>query len=384
MSRIDELIAKHCPSGVRHKAIGDIAKCYAGATPRSGVDAYWTNGTIPWMGSGEVNKKTVYDTDKRITKVGFDSCSTRMVPSGAVVIALAGQGKTRGLVARTRIELCTNQSLCSIITDEQVDSDYLYFYLTSQYQKLRSVSSGDGTRGGLNLQMIRNYIVPVPPIEVQREIVNILDKFTQLETELETELEARKKQYEYYRNILVDVENSNSTALTKLIDVCKSISSGKNKSKNKVGSFPVFGSTGVIGYTESPKYKHDTLLVARVGANAGYVHKSYGDYDVSDNTLIVDLKDNVNLDYIYYLLVALNLNQYATGGGQPLITGGKLKEIIVPIPPIEKQNRIASTLNNFDKLVNDISVGLPAELNARRKQYEYYRDKLLTFEELNV
>ena len=209
MSKFDDLVKELCPNGVSFKRIGDFAKCYAGATPKSGVSEFWDNGTIPWMSSGEVNKKIVFDTDKKITQTGYDSCSTRMIPAGAVVIALAGQGKTRGLVARTRIELCTNQSLCSMITDEEkVVSDYLYYYLTSQYQQLRSVSSGDGTRGGLNLQMIRNYLIPVPPVEVQREIVDILDKFTQLEAELEAELEARKKQYEHYRNQLLTFEDA--------------------------------------------------------------------------------------------------------------------------------------------------------------------------------
>lgn len=208
MSRIDDLIAEHCSDGVEFKAISEIADCYSGATPASGVPSYWENGTIPWMSSGEVNKGTVYDTDKNITQAGFDSCSTKMIPPNAVVIALAGQGKTRGMVARTRLSLCTNQSLCSIILNVAiVESDFLYYFLTTQYQQLRSVSSGDGTRGGLNLQMIRSYRVPVPPLKVQREIVKILDTFAKLEAELkaelEAELEARRQQYRYYRDTLL-------------------------------------------------------------------------------------------------------------------------------------------------------------------------------------
>ena len=105
MSRIDDLIAEHCPIGVEFKTIGEIAECYSGATPASGVAAYWEDGTIPWMSSGEVSKGTVYDTDNKITQAGFDSCSTKMIPPNAVVIALAGQGKTRGTVARTRLSL---------------------------------------------------------------------------------------------------------------------------------------------------------------------------------------------------------------------------------------------------------------------------------------
>lgn len=212
MNRVDELIAKHCPDGVEFKTIGEIAECFSGATPVSGVAAYWEDGTIPWMSSGEVNKGIVYDTDKKITQAGFDSCSTKMVPPNAVVIALAGQGKTRGTVARTRISLCTNQSLCSIICNETVNSDFLYYFLSTQYQQLRSVSSGDGTRGGLNLQMIRSYRAPVPPLEIQQAIVKVLDTFTKLEAELEAELEARRRQYQYYRDALLSFDERTSGA----------------------------------------------------------------------------------------------------------------------------------------------------------------------------
>ncbi|MGE0558303.1 MAG: restriction endonuclease subunit S [Burkholderiales bacterium] len=178
MSRIDELIASLCPDGVEFKTIGELAECFSGATPPSGIAAYWEGGTISWMSSGEVNKGLVYETDRKITQAGFDSCSTKMVPPNAVVIALAGQGKTRGTVARTRIPLCTNQSLCSIVCNESINSDFLYYFLSTQYQQLRGVSSGDGSRGGLNLQMIRSYRVPVPPMQVQREAVKILERVT--------------------------------------------------------------------------------------------------------------------------------------------------------------------------------------------------------------
>ena len=206
-SRFDDLIAERCPEGVAYKEIGEVAECYAGATPASGVAAYWDGGTIPWMSSGEVNKRTILETDRKITQVGYDSCSTKMVPADAVVIALAGQGKTRGMVARTRVSLCTNQSLCSIVSDESVNSDFLYYFLRTQYRQLRSVSTGDGSRGGLNLKLIRAYRIPVPPLEVQSEVVKVLDALTDLEEELEAqleaELEARRRQYEYYRDQLL-------------------------------------------------------------------------------------------------------------------------------------------------------------------------------------
>jgi type I restriction enzyme S subunit len=122
-------------------------------------------------------------------------------------MALAGQGKTRGMVAITRIELCTNQSLCAIVCNETVLPDFLYHYLLGQYQALRGISSGDGGRGGLNLQIVRAVVIPAPPLEIQREIVSILDKLDALVNDLTfglpAEITARRKQYEYYRNKLL-------------------------------------------------------------------------------------------------------------------------------------------------------------------------------------
>ena len=188
--------------------LGEVAKCYSGATPKTSVASYWEDGTIPWMNSGEVNLGRVYKTENKITQLGYDSCSTKMVPAHTVVIALAGQGKTRGTVAITEIDLCTNQSLCAVEVDNnKIDSYYLWHYLRGQYQTLRKISSGDGTRGGLNQNMIRNFEIPVPPLEKQRGLANILDRFEALTTDLQSglpaEIEARRKQYEYYRERLL-------------------------------------------------------------------------------------------------------------------------------------------------------------------------------------
>lgn len=165
----------------------------------------------------------------------------------------------------------------------------------------------------------------------------------------------------------------------KMSEVCNSICSGKNRIKNPNGKYPVFGSTGIISYCDNYAFDKTQILVARVGANAGYVQIADNKYDVSDNTLIIDVKHDFNLKYVYYILGYTNLNKYAKGGGQPLITAGELKRIVVPIPTSSEQNRIVSILDRFDRLTNDLSSGLPAEIEKRRQQYEYYRDKLLTF-----
>ena len=161
------------------RKISSFAKCVAGATPDTKNHEYWDNGTIPWLSSGEVNKKRITSTDKFITPLGYQKTSTKMLPIKTVIIALAGQGKTRGTVAITEKEVCTNQSLAGIITDNTVDSEYLFYYLETQYDNLRILSSGDGTRGGLNLQLINDYLVPTPSLDKQKFIATfgtLIDK----------------------------------------------------------------------------------------------------------------------------------------------------------------------------------------------------------------
>lgn len=187
--------------------IADVCELKAGATPKTSIKEYWEDGTIPWMSSGEVNLKKVYNTEKYITESGYKNSSTKLIPKESVVIALAGQGKTRGTVAMNMIPLCTNQSLCALVCKDNINPYFLYYYLDTQYENLRYISSGNGNRGGLNLKMISSYEIPLPSLSEQQRIVDILDRFDTLcndiSTGLPAEIDKRQKQYEYYRDKLL-------------------------------------------------------------------------------------------------------------------------------------------------------------------------------------
>jgi type I restriction enzyme M protein len=203
----DQLLDLEGKPGVEMKTLGEIGECTAGATPSTKISEYWEGGNIPWMSSGEVHQKIVKQTANFITQKGYENASTKMLPVGTIVIALAGQGKTRGSVAITAINLCTNQSLCGvIINDDQIINKYVYYYMSTRYDDLRRISSGDGTRGGLNLKMISSYSVPLPSLAEQERIVSILDTFEASIRNLEAQLKEREKQYEYYRNKLLTFE----------------------------------------------------------------------------------------------------------------------------------------------------------------------------------
>ena len=161
--------------GWEQKTIGSFSKCVAGATPSTKVKEYWGGGTIPWLSSGEVGNGRIYATEKHITQEGYDNASTKLIPPHTVVMALAGQGKTRGTVGVAEIPLCTNQSICSIITNDGVNVDFLYYQLRYLYHELRDISNGDGGRGGLNLKLIQGFKVLVPPLTLQQDFASKIE-----------------------------------------------------------------------------------------------------------------------------------------------------------------------------------------------------------------
>jgi type I restriction enzyme, S subunit len=385
MSKLEELIAALCPDGVEYKCIGDVANCYPGATPKTSKPEYWENGTIAWMSSGEVNYGEVTFTEKKITQLGYDNSSTKMVPANTVVIALAGQGKTRGTVAITRIPLCTNQSLCAIVTKENILSEFLLHFLRSQYQQLRDVSSGDGTRGGLNLKMINAYKVPVPPLPVQSEIVSILDKFT----ELTAELTARKKQYEYYKvKLFTGANEIQMVTLDMVSENCDAQRRPVTSGNRETGNIPYYGASGIVDYVKDYIYDGDYLLISEDGANllartTPIAFSVSGKIRVNNHAHVLKFEEYATRRYVEMYLNSIDLSYYITGAAQPKLNQKNLNKIEIPLPSLAEQQRIVDILDRFDTLCNDISTGLPAEIEARTKQYEYYRDKLLTFKELS-
>ena len=259
--------------------------------------------------------------------------------------------------------------------NNQCLNGYLFHYMGPVFKKIELQTAG-GSVKHLSAKAINRIKIPIPSLEEQKRIVGILDTFTDSIENLKQQIAQRRKQYEHYRDQLLDLEGKEGVEMKTLGDVSIKISSGKNKSKSKEGKYPVFGSTGIIAFSDSFIYEVPMILVARVGANAGYVHLSHGKYDVTDNTLIINLREEVEQKYIYYNLIKENINQYARGGGQPLITASILKSIIVPIPPLSEQSRIVSILDTFEASISN----LEAQLAQRQKQYEYYRNQLLTFE----
>ncbi len=408
MSRIEELIQELCPGGVEFLKIEDVCKkIISGGTPSTSRAEYY-GGEIPWLRTQEVDWLDITDTIIKITEEGLKNSSANWIPANCVIVAM--YGATAAKVAINKIPLTTNQACCNLeIDDEKANYKYVFYWLWNEYRNLKSL--GEGSQSNINGQKVRNYPIPIPPLPIQQEIVSILDKFTQLGAELEAELEERKRQYEYYRDQLLqaDEEGMMSSGVKAewktLGEVCTVQSGGTPTRSNpqywNEGSIKWLGSTvckntkNVESITDfiteeglkkssAKLFKKETTLIALVGATIGKV--AFLPFEATTNQNVAGLYpleiNKLNTSYLYYSCKALY--EVFTNMSQDKLKMANLtfvRSLKIPIPPLSEQNRIVEILDKFDTLVNDTSIGIPAEIEARRKQYEYYRAKLLDFKE---
>jgi type I restriction enzyme, S subunit len=402
---VEKMVDELSPEGVEWKMIQDVCmNITSGGTPSTARTEYY-GGKIPWLRTQEVDWLDIYDTGTKITEEGLKNSSAKMIPENCVIVAM--YGATAAKVAINKIPLCTNQACCNLeINEELANYRYVFYWLCNEYRNLRSL--GEGSQSNINGQKVKSFIIPIPPLAIQREIVKILDIFTtqeaELEAKLEAELEARKKQYEYYRDELLTF--GDDVEWTTLGEIGKWFGGGTPSKSNseywrggiipwlspKDMKAPIIEATEDY-ITESAVANSATKLVP-ANSVAIVVRSSILDkvlpvaFVPIPITLNQDMKAVVAHADVFPKFIAHIVRSHGpqvlrttrkTGGSVASIEVPKLMSYPIPIPPLAEQERIVAILDKFDTLVNDISIGLPAELNARRKQYEYYRDKLLTF-----
>jgi len=332
---------------------------------------------------------------------GFPVYSSQTVNSGIIgkidtfdfdgeYISWTTDGANAGTVFhRTGKFSITNVCGSIKINDEStLNYKFLFYWLSIEAKK--HVYSGMGNPKLMSHQ-VEKIPVPIPcpdntekSLEIQAEIVRILDAFTVLTTELTTELTARKKQYNYYRDQLLtrDCATPTSHTLGEILDM----RAGKHikardieASKNFEHQYICYGGNGSRGYVTNYSHNGDYALIGRQGALCGNVKRAKGKFYATEHAVVCTPKEGINIDWAFYMLTFMNLNQYKSKSAQPGLTVGKIAQLPITVPPIEEQSRIAAILDKFDFLTNSISDGLPREIELRQKQYEYYRDLLLSF-----
>ena len=370
MSKLDELIQELCPDGVEFRKLGEISQYCKERIDASTVD------------------KTCYVGVENLLQNKQGKTLSSAVPTTGQVIAFSfGDiliGNIRPYLKKIWLADCnggTNGDVLAIhITDSGMLPEFLYYVLSSDsffHYDMQYAKGSKMPRG--SKEAVLQYITPVPPLPVQREIVRILDNFTELteglNRELAAELTARKQQYAYYRDKLLAF--GDDVPKDTLENLCDFQYGKGNSIPTAPGEYPVYGCNGVVG-TTNVFNSIDAPVIGHIGS-AGIVNWGKGKHFVTYNGTICKVRPEKMISrYAYHLLCSLHLERFVKGS-QPFLSYSDFAKETVAVPPLNIQQRVVSILDRFDTLCTDLSSGLPAEIEARQKQYEYYRDKLLTF-----
>lgn len=362
MKNLETLIQELCPDGVEFVKLGDVLD-YEQPTKYIVKCKDYQNEGMPVLTAGQTfilgytdETNGIFEASKKNPVIIFDDFTTSFhwVDFNFKVKSSA-------------------MKMLRVSSEKEVSFRFVYYAMKCiKYQTLEHSRQW--------ISKFSQIEIPLPPIEVQTEIVRILDKFTSLEAELEAELDCRKRQYEYYRDKLLSFENVGGQEVEwkKMSEVCK-IMNGRDYKHLSEGDIPVYGSGGIMTYVNEPAYSKPSLLIPRKGSigNLFYVETPFWTVDTLywtkiDECLIVP-------KFFYYYMTTKDLTKLNMAAGVPSLTQSMLYKIKIPIPSLEEQHRIVSILDRFESLTTSLQSGLPAEIAARRQQYEHYRDKLLTF-----
>jgi type I restriction enzyme S subunit len=277
-------------------------------------------------------------------------------------------------------------NVCGLVTitnEEELSYKFLFYWLSIEAQK--HVYSGMGNPKLMSHQ-VEKIQIPIPPLNIQSKIVRILDAFTELTAELTAELNARKKQYNYYRDQLLSFENGEVEwkALGKLAENLDSMRKPITSGLRDKGNIPYYGASGIVDYVKDYIFNGDFLLVSEDGANlvarnTPIAFSISGKSWVNNHAHVLKFETYAERRYVEYYLNSIDLTPYISGAAQPKLNQKNLNSIRIPNPPPEEKERIVAILDKFDALTNSITEGLPREIELRQKQYEHYRNLLLSF-----
>ena len=392
---------------VEWKTLLDVSKkVTSGGTPDRSNSLYY-GGSIPWLRTQEVDFREIHDTELSITEEGLANSSAKWIEKNAVIVAM--YGATAAKVGIAKIPLTTNQACCNIEVDEDIANyRYVYHWLTYNYEILKSM--GQGSQSNINAGMIKTFKIPVPSLEIQSRIVQVLDNFDKvcndLNIGLPKEIELRQKQYEYFREKLLTfvaegeytesrVEEWDNSAIIKLLQwvfgpirvkvgQVVNLKRGKRLVRKQLttsGSVPVYqNSLASLGYyTESNRVKNTSFVIC-AGA-AGEIGYSAMDFWAADDVYTLATSDNISDKFMYYVLLSKQdrLKSQVRKASIPRLSKDAIDKVTFYLPSLTEQKRIVYILDNFNTLTNSLSEGLPKEIELRQKQYEYWREQLLNF-----
>ena len=385
MSKLQELIRELCPDGVEYKRIQEVAEVGTGSCNGNEAEE---GGAYPFfVRSQNIKSKNDFQYDEE-------------------AIIIPGEGGIGDIFHYVNGKYALHQRVYRIhFINESINVKFIYYYMRSNFKSFILKKAVSATVTSIRKPMIEQFEIPVPPLSVQEEIVRILDHFTNLAAELQAELQARKEQYEYYRNKLLAFDKTGkgtqNVTWMKMSEIA-SFTYGYTDKALKDGDTRFIRITDIMDNgcltsegkmyinlsQASCKYllKKGDLLMARTGATFGKTLYFNEDYNAVYASFLIKIQLNKNIisnKYYWHFSKSkyywLQANKLASKGSQPQFNANVLSQIEVPIPPLSEQQRIVSILDKFEALVNDLTEGLPVEIAAVQEQYEYYRNKLLSF-----
>ena len=357
---------------------------------------------------------------KYISETDFENATSNAKPQrGDLLFTRVGSNLGHPVIVETDEKLCIFVSLgyLRIRNNEKVIIGYLKHWMNTDlfWSQVRKNVHG-AAKVNLNTGWLKEFRISLPPLETQERIVHVLDNFeticTDLNIGLPAEIEARKKQYEYYRDLLLTyVETGNMLetdrqtdrqsvikllqyvfgyvhlTLDNIAENCDRQRKPVAKGKREAGKYPYYGASGIVDYVSDYIFDGDYLLVSEDGANllartTPIAFSISGKNWVNNHAHVLKFDTYELRRYVEIYLNSIDLSKFISGGAQPKLNQENLNKIVIPVPKEEKVKDIVNILDRFDILCNDLSAGLPAEIEARQKQYEYYRDKLLSYKEL--
>jgi type I restriction enzyme S subunit len=365
MNEIEKLIAELCPNGVEWRELGEVCSVNKGK---------------------QLNKKLLTEDGFYPAYNGGKNYSGRTnnynVEANTIIVSQGGA--SAGFVNFVETKFWANAHCYYLIPDEtQITNRFLYHFVKMNQSYLMDFQYGAGIPA-LKSDKLTKMLLPIPPLKIQKKIVQILDKFTdyvtELTSELTSELTLRQKQYSFYRDKLLSFEDEVYQVEWKAFGEVAKLKNGKDWKELGRGTVPVYGSGGEMGeFVDQFSYDKPTVLIPRKGSisNLFYLDKPFWNVDTIYYTKID--REQIIPKYLYYFMKTLDLKNMATNPTRPSLTQSIIDKIKLPVPSLEIQTRIVQVLDNFDTVCNDLNIGLPKEIELRQKQYEYFRDKLLTF-----
>lgn len=396
MSKLDELIAKLCPQGVEYKKLGEIATISRGGNFQK--KDYLEQG-IPCIHYGQIYTYYGLFVNDVISYISEEVAQgQKMAVTNDVIMAVTSENiddvcKCIAWLGEDQVAVSGHTA----IIHHNQNPKYMIYYLQSSMFFRQKVKLAHGTKViEVTPNKLASIILPVPPLEVQSEVVRILDHLSEctseLITELTSELTLRKKQYEYYRDFLyvftdINVKSIEWKSLKDLAINHDAKRKPVSKGNREKGEYPYYGASGIVDYVNDYIFDGDYLLISEDGANllarsTPIAFSISGKNWVNNHAHVLEFSDYTTRKYVEIYLNSIDLSRYISTAAQPKLTQDNLNKIGIPLPDQEEMERIVSILEKFDTICTDLNTGIPAEIIARQKQYEYYRDKLLTFKEL--